>query len=187
MKKIFFSLLIVLVFSIDCFSQDTLPSYKNKQIIYEYIINDFKKISMDKYEKFIVNVDFDQETPTVTSAGIGGYMVKKVELINHPIRFKMDNIIFYDNLSYDCVSQTGIKHPFLNKLYFLDIKTPLDKWLNLNCAELKSVKDNVEIKIYMPVIYKSYDFKTSDITENNFIYEFVYRDGLIKFNKKVAF
>lgn len=186
MKNIYFTLLIVLVFKIDCFSQDTLSFTKNKRIVYEYIINDFKKLSLDKDEVFIVNIDFEQDIPTEATVGLINKILK-VESINYPIKFEMDNVLFYENLSYDCVYQTATKYPFMDKLYFLDIKIPLDKWLNLNEAELSVLKNNDEIKIYIPIIYKSFDFEAHSTNDVNFIYEFIYHDGTIKFSKKVAF
>ncbi|SEQ11977.1 hypothetical protein [Flavobacterium urocaniciphilum] len=171
------------------FSQDSIDWNKNKKIIYEIIISDFQKEI--KNDTLFVNIDFNQEIPDKTSTGILGNRILSTSQINTPFRVEFKNSKIYSNLSFNFHEIVGKeKANILHRdiFHFMDIKSPIDKWLSLNFIELLGKRAKDEAKIFIPVEFEKLDFKNSIKKETRYFYEFKYTfEKGIEFIKKTEF
>lgn len=187
MKKV--TLFLVFLFTNLVFSQDSINLNKNKKIVYEYIISDFQKEI--KNDSLFINIDFNQEIPNNTSSGILGNRLLSVNQTNASFLIEFKNSKIYANSSYnfhEIVGKEKVRVFYRDVFHLIDIKSPIDKWLNLNFIEILGKQSQIEAKIFIPVVYENIDFENSTKTEKRYIYQFkhTYEKG-VEFIKKTDF
>ena len=171
MKKVI--LFLAFLFMNLVFSQDSIDW--NKKLIYETIISDFQKEI--KNDTLFVNIDFNQEIPNEISTGILGNSILSTYQTNKPFLVAFKNSKIYSNLSFNFHEIVGKeKANILHRdiFYLLDIKMPIDKWLQSNFIEILGERSQMETKIFIPVVYDYIDFKNSVKTQKTYFYEFKY-------------
>ena len=187
MKKVI--LFFTFLFMNLVFSQDSIDLNKNKKIIYEIIISDFQKEI--KNDTLFANIDFNQEVPENISSGILGNRLLSTYQTNMPFQVAFKKTKFYSNSScnfHEIVGKEKASILYRDIFHFMDIKSPIDKWLSLNFIELLGKRSQEEAKIFIPVVFEKIDFKNSIKKETKYIFEFKYTDEKgIQFIKKTNF